>query len=338
MEKLKKIGKFFCKSYVKIPLIIGVLVLCWLGVYHYYNMTHPGDLSQWNKGENAIWLSRHWMREPIENIPDEELRQRLDQFQERGIRYLFPHVCPMDEEGHLPEVNGDRIERLLAITAEYGDQFQIMPWIGGSIATVDLSSSQQRMVWINEVKELVEKHDFPGVNVNIEPLEHGDDRIFDWLEDLRTALGEDRIISFCGIRPESEPRKGDNLGIWTAEDYEKLAVYTDQITVMSYDTGRKIPFLYVGWTKTQFVNVLEAVEKGGNGECQLLWGIPVYEDQANYFDPNSENIRTTFHGLGKVMEDHGKSPSFSGVAVYSGWTMDDKEWQQYDQSWVGKSQ
>ncbi len=324
------------KPYIRTPLVLIVLFALLILAKEFYNIVPLENSSKWNKDQNGIWLSRHWLREPISNMPDDELRQILSGFKERGIRYLFPHVCPMDEQGHLPEVNEERTARLLNISKEYEDYFQIMPWVGGSIATVDLSNASQRAVWVDEVKGLVEEYDFPGVNVNIEPLEHGDDRILGWMRDLRTALGEQRIISFCGIRPESKPRKNDNFGIWTAEDYENMAALVDQIAVMSYDTGRKLPFLYVRWNSTQFANVLRAVEKGGSGKCQLLWGIPVYEDRANYFDPNSENIRTAFHGLTAGLRNSKNNSIFSGVAIYSGWTIDHEEWEEYDRCWLGK--
>ena len=320
--------------YVRTPLLVlAILLIAWIAT-HYHRILPTPDLSQYNTRRNAIWLSRHWMREPLEGFDETDLRARLDRFRDAGIRYLFPHCCPMDEAGHLPSVNAEQTQRFVRMAAEYGDAFRIMPWIGGSIATVDLSNTQQRDTWVAEVAALVSRYDFPGVNVNIEPLSHNDQRLYAWLAALREALGKDRTISFCGIRPEN--KHGDRLGVWTASDYEQLAGAVDLIAVMSYDTGRKLPLLYVRWTATQFPRIAEAIQRGGQGRCTMLWGIPVYEDHAAYFRPDVENIRTTFQGLGKGLAKTTEPSPFEGIALYAEWTMDEREWDVYDHGWNAK--
>ncbi|MBN1903294.1 hypothetical protein JW926_18390 [Candidatus Sumerlaeota bacterium] len=195
-----KIRNLIKKPCIRIIIILSVLFFLWFFVKEYYNIASPRNGSTWNQNENGIWLDRRWMREPVSKLPDEQLRQKLDAYKKRGIRYLFPHVCPMDEKGHLPEINHERVQSLLKITEEYGDFFIILPWVGGSIETVDLSN----------------------------------------------------------------------------------------------------------------------------------------EDKAGYFDPHSENIRTAFHGIIKALKKRKDIPAFSGIAIYSDWTIDEAEWKIYDKCWLGE--
>ncbi len=328
------------KRKTKISLLRAVIMIVAAGVayfylFHYYNIVQPGDLSKWNKNENGIWLSRNWFREPVSKMTDDELEGKLAEFKRRGIKYLYPHVCPMDNSGELPEVNDEQVRRFLRAAGDYGDFFEIMPWVGGSLNTVDLSNKEQMETWSKAVKELVEKYDLPGVNVNIEPLSHGDELILLWLKTLRDKLGEDRKISFCGMRSETEIPLGGEFALWTVEDYKKAAGYVDQITVMGYDTGRRASLKYVRWVKRQLKDVVDAVDEGGAGKCRLLWGVPTYEDNADYFDPKAENIRTAFCGLQGALKSIGTDSCFDGVCVYAGWTTDDSEWEIYDKCWLG---
>lgn len=307
-------------------------LLAWLAAMQWYNLASLPHLVHTRHGENGIWLSRRWMREPPAAMTEPEVREALAAFRRRGIRYLFPHCCPMDEEGHLPAINDETTLQLMHLAAEHGDFFRVMPWIGGSIATVDLSDARQRATWAHEVAQLVHRYGFAGVNVNIEPLAHGDTRVHDWLLALRSEIGTTGTISFCGMRPEDTPKPDDSLGIWTADDYEEIAEVADQITVMSYDSGRRLPVLFVNWSARQFVSVTNAVQKGSAGRCKILWGIPVYEDRADYFDPRVENLRTSLHGLAKGLQRTGENPAFQGVCIYSDWTIDAREWSDYDRS------
>jgi hypothetical protein len=124
-----------------------MIILIILGSYLFfikgYGYLPVGDGSRYDQGENAIWLSRDWLREPPDKMPEAVLRQKLADFRKRGIKYLYPHCCPMDEEGNLPEINHETAERLIRLAGEYGGYFQILPWVGGSIATVDLSDMEQ---------------------------------------------------------------------------------------------------------------------------------------------------------------------------------------------------
>jgi glycosyl hydrolase family 18 (putative chitinase) len=333
---INKIRFFLSKPWLRVPFLIFSIIIIYFAFFPVYNLLPVGDGSIWNSNENGIWLSRRWMRAPVDEMTENELREFLDSFKKRGIRYLFPHCCPMDEKGHFPHIHDETVRRLCRVLKDYDDFFILMPWIGGSIATVDLSNTKQRDIWIKEVKELVELYNLPGVNVNIEPLEHGDKSIILWMKKLKEALGKKRKISFCGIRPEITAPKGDPLGIWTAEDYENLSVHVDQITVMAYDTGRKVPIMYVSWNAKNLKSVCEAVRKGSHGKCRVLWGLPVYEDKADYFKAEVENIRTSLRGTIKGLKNLKDNEVFQGVSIYSNWTIDENEWEIYDKHWIGK--
>ncbi len=297
--------------------------------------------ASWNQNENAIWLSRWWIREAPneEKLSANKLKGDLEGFHRRGISFLFPHCAPMDRQGNLPPVSKESIGRLLQAASKYEDFFKILPWVGGStLKTVRLSDSDQRRRWVEQVAKLVTEHGFAGVNVNIEPLEHQDRQIIEWVKDLRDALGSGKLISFCGMRPERSLSEGDEWrGRWTSEDYAALAPHVDQIVVMSYDSDRKTPEAFVAWSSARFQEVHETIEKTTGGRCRFLWGIPTYEDRFALHDPKAETMLSGIQGIIEGLNRVRNASCFQGIAIYANWTTEVEEWEIYDRLWLGYS-
>lgn len=317
------------KPWIRTPLLVLLLFVLYYLFMFGSNLLPIGNGHVYNQRKNGIWLGRKWVRGRENEFSPAQMTSALRAFHKRGIMYLYPHCCPMDEAGNLPAVNVENIQALQKIIAENNWDFQIYPWVGGSIATVSLESESQAKEWSRQVAKLVETYDFPGVNVNIEPLEHGDERVFMWLRQLRKDLGPSRKISFCSVRPENDDTLGDGY-VWTEDDYKKLLPLIDQLTVMSYDTGRKVAFAYEHWTRKQYLSLRNLVEIDGN--CEFLWGVPTYEDQADYFSPKAENIRTSLRGLIRGLRKN--HYGFTGISLYADWTIDEKEWAVYDAHWA----
>ena len=49
-----------------------------------------------DRGDNALWMRRHWLHEGPSN---EEIAALVESLRERGIRRIYPFLGPMDAEG-----------------------------------------------------------------------------------------------------------------------------------------------------------------------------------------------------------------------------------------------
>lgn len=73
-----------------------------------------------------IWFVRNGRDQAgfRDSAPIDALAQRLA---EHSIRYLYPHLCPANQQGPIPPFDHDQTERFL----DRFENVQVMPWVGG---------------------------------------------------------------------------------------------------------------------------------------------------------------------------------------------------------------
>src|SRR5262249_39890420 len=95
---------------------------------------------EFDRGDNAIWLGRHWMHEG----PDPaEIAALVDSLRARGIRRIYPFLGPMDRDGwpgwrsnaglvrYVPE----RAGAFLAEIKRMAPEIRVIPWTGGNLGS-----------------------------------------------------------------------------------------------------------------------------------------------------------------------------------------------------------
>ena len=114
-----------------------------------------------------------------------------------------------------------------------------------------------------------------------------------------------------------------------------VAKYADQIVDMVYDTGIDREWLYQWLVKEQVIWITDLLDEQDETGTEFLIGVPAYDDQKEGFNPEVENIGVALvgviNGLNDIRANEGK---FTGVAIYSGWEMDENEWEIYDGLWL----
>jgi hypothetical protein len=105
-------------------------------------------------------------------------------------------------------------------------------------------------------------------------------------------------------------------GHWEEDFYRAVALRSDDLVVMAYDTGQRLDKTYVSmvarWTQ-------EALAWSGGKPVRI--GIPAYDDAGvGYHVPEVENpanaLRRLAAGLGAA-----PPPAYAGWALYAEWTL-----------------
>ncbi len=276
-----------------------------------------------DRGHNALWLSHGWLGGSswfAENnrlwegyrglAAQEALAERLDRL---NVGVVYPHLCPTDASGHLPEVDPAQVEGF----AQALPGVEVLPWIGGVNGRhVFLRDSAWRATFVAEAAALVRAGGFAGVHLNIEPLPSGDADYLSLLEELKTALPAGKRLSVAAYPPQVLASQVLEVH-WTTDYFTEVAERSDELAVMTYDSGLWLPgpfaLLVARWSQ-------KAREAAGSTD--LFLGVPTYDDEVqSWHKPIAENLRSGLAGLGLV--DGGAG--YRGVAIYANWELDEKE-------------
>jgi hypothetical protein len=293
-----------------------------------------------NQDRNAVWLEHRWLESPHAEEELEELMARLHGY---GIQYLFPHLIPFDRDGLLPEHDREQMRRFLAVARRVAPGMKVLPWVGGlrlghrrtREGSIDLADLAQRQRIVAEVRGLVDEG-FHGVHVNIEPIDNGNVDFLSLLLALRTAVGEERVLSISAIRPGPvAPPMARNF-LWTPGYYERIGAIADQVAVMAYDTAIPTPHLYRRYVAYTAAAASTALVRASS-RARLLVGVPTYDSTGLMHRGEVENPANALLGVVAGLRGLGVGGAFEGVALYAEWTTDADEWATYEALWRGRS-
>jgi hypothetical protein len=306
------------------------LVMIWCA---YLTWTPGLDLrdGQHDRGHNGLWLAHGWLGADdwfIRNGKTNEyskyreapsIRELSEKLHRNHITDVFPHLCPAEAAGHLPSVDDKQVERLLDGLAG----IRVMPWVGGPNGdNVRLGNAKWRSVFVDEVALLLQKHPrLFGVHLNVEPLPSGDTNFLSFLEQLRSALPEEKLLSIAAYPPPTRWHPQRDVH-WDQAYFHEVARRCDQIVVMMYDAGQRFPKMYQRLMADWTGEVL-----AWNSGKSVLLGVPTYEDPGvEYHYSNVENITNALLGVHRGLSAGALPSNYQGVAIYAEWETSDQEW------------
>ncbi len=307
--------------------VIGVLWMGWL-------LWSPGDDirdGRHDRRENGLWLAHGWMggdewferhgkedEKPRYRSP-EALTALAERLRRHGISDVFPHLCPAEPGGKLPAVDAAATERFLDALPGV----RVWPWVGGTIADVDIDEASWRKTYAANIRTLLEAHPrLAGVQLNIEPLKDGTEPYLLLLDEIRAALPEGRKLSIAAYPPPTRWQPTQEVH-WGENYFREVAKRADHLAVMTYDTGIKFQKPYRKLMKDWTREILAWSE----GKPVLI-GIPAYEDaHTDYHKPDVENIRNALAGMHAALLSYDALPeNYRGIAIYCDWEMDEAKW------------
>jgi hypothetical protein len=198
-----------------------------------------------NHDRNAVWLEHRWLELPHDVPVMEALFAKLH---ERGIAYAYPHLIPFAASGQLPPHSREQMRAFLATARRVAPQLKLLPWVGGlrkgykrqRPGTIELFDLQQRQRIVAEVRGLIDEG-FDGVHLNVEPIDDDNVEFLALLRALRTAVGDQRLLSVAAIRPAPVGLPHARNFAWSPDYYARVAATVDQLVIMAYDTALPTP-------------------------------------------------------------------------------------------------
>jgi glycosyl hydrolase family 18 (putative chitinase) len=330
MSSVPSIGR----SVRRIAIAIFVLIAI---AFAAYTLWRPGlevRDGRHDRRSNGVWLAHGWLGADDwftrNNKTNEFTRYRsaanvralAEKLRGNHITDVFPHLCPADPTGQLPAVDPDQVARFL-------DAFpnsRVLPWIGGPNGTsVRANNAKWRATFAENTRHLLTAHPrLAGVHLNVEPLPSGDKDYLLLLDELRAALPPGKLLSVAAYPPPTRWHPFPEVH-WDEAYFREVARRCDQIAVMMYDAGQKIPKTYqrlmADWT--------EEVLQWSEGKAVLL-GVPTYDDAgAGYHDPKVENLRNALLGIHRGLSRNPLPSNYQGVAIYCEWETSDAEWNHF---------
>jgi hypothetical protein len=291
-----------------------------------------------DRGDNALWMRRHWMHE---GPTGPEVAALVESLKARGIRRIYPFLGPMDREGwpgwrsktglvrYVPE----RAGAFLAEIHRLAPEIQVIPWTGGNLNTdVQLQDEKQRRGFVSHAQRLIELG-ADGVHLNVEPLKSGTAAYIEFLREIKAAIGKHRLS--VAAYPPPTAFQPDSEVHWELSFMREVCKSTDEIAVMAYDTGITSAQDYEktlsAWTRQLAATLPPPSGRG----CEWLMGVSAYDDDKDYHRPDVETIEHSLNGIVAGLRGIKIPSNFRGVAIYASFTADERKWAVYDQVWRG---
>ncbi len=291
-----------------------------------------------DKGDNALWMRRHWMHE---NPTPAEIAALVESLRAHGIKRIYPFLGPMDREGWpgwrskagFVRYDPGGAARFLAEIHRIAPEIRVIPWTGGLLdSDVNLKDRGQRRAFADHARRLVEAG-ADGIHLNIEPLASGTSDYLQLLRDVKAAIGS-HTLSVAAFPPPIPGQPAEDMH-WDLPFLREACRNADEIAVMAYNTGLTsapaFEALVATWTKG-IATTLTPPQAGG---CEWLMGVPAYDDDKDYHRPDVETIEHSLNGIVAGLGAIKNTEHFRGVAIYASFTTDERKWAVFDRLWRG---
>jgi hypothetical protein len=325
----------FCESTAlrswKIGLSVVAMAAMVIGVAVW--LSYPKTSRRFDTSSNGLWISHRWYTghevRTDEVVAEIEISQLVARLRRAGIRYVYVHVGPLQQEGSIED---SASTFFMALRGAYPEGV-FLAWLGARLEKVRLGEPSWRRAVVEQIVRLREE-EFDGVHFNLEPLRDGHPGYLELLSEVRERFGPEWIISQA--TPRSAPF-GVAVGplqrsFWSGGFYRATMDIADQTVLMAYDARLFPAFAYVAFVRDQTRRLVEWACNAHDHE--VLIGIPSYAETSAHSDPEIENITNATQGVRAALESlPGAAECFRGVAIYSDWVTDADEWRQFDRGW-----
>ncbi|RYG65592.1 glycoside hydrolase family 18 protein [bacterium] len=298
-----------------------------------------------NLNQNALWIGHGWFGADSWFTENNKTNQasfrssagigRLTKLcAQNGITDVYPHLCPNQPDGSIAAWDDQQIERFL----NDAPRLRVLPWIGGRLdKTATIASQPWRAKFVASMSKLLRTHPrLAGVHLNFEPWNSGDARMLVMLDEVRAVLPPGKQLSVSAYPPPEwfyPYRKG-----WADSYFEQVALRCDQMALMAYDSSAQHDKLYQ-WFMARWTRKSLQLTAGNPRKTRILMGVPTYDDISNdagwtYHNSKVESPENAITGIHRGLNQLGGRPSnFQGIAIYSEWVTDEREWSSIRREW-----
>lgn len=307
-------------------VLVVVMVIAFLGLFRPARTT---------AGANAIWVGTEWTYDAPET---QAVADFAAQLRDHDIGTVYAWVSWLQEDGTWRgTTNFPNVKSFVEQFREAYPEATLYGWIslpvnsGADGYRLDDDGVQQTVADFSQ--RVINDFGFDGVFLNVEPVWDGDESFLSLVRGVRSAVGIDALISVAAP-PDWSPEGVDIPvpplivpgTVWSDTFKQSVALLSDEIAVMAYNSGLSTPEDYIEWVAYQVSAFARAVAQLGEG-THLMIGMPTYDAEPPGHDPLVENITSAEAGYQLGLEQAGDDASFvRGRALYAGWTTDEQEW------------
>lgn len=314
-------------------MVIVILVSSYYFILGFHRQK-PGSF--YNIHNNAVWLEHRFSEFSVD---DAEIQKLVRELHNHSIRYVFLHAGPFESDGTIPLQKYQAARRFLKIAREIEPDIIWLAWIGQLRSLVNIDDPSIRLNMVKTAEIFTQTVGFDGIHLNIEPIPHDDASFLLLLQEMRITLGDGSFLSVASDEWQSKWMsealsfllRRQIESYWGTSYFKKVGAIVDQIVVMTYDSRLTKPSLYSWWVEQQTIYSTKALRKT---RAKVLIGIPAYKKPSKSFFPEAENITTGLTGVIRGLNNiRTVLSTFDGVALYPYWTLEEKDWKEYDRLW-----
>jgi len=307
--------------------------------------------------ENSVWAESIYLRgyQPttFEKLTDDHLKKYAETLKNNGVKYTYLFAGPYDETGHLPSYSfSNTAINSVRKLKEYYPEIVILPWVGGvQNKTVYLGDSTWVENALLDTKKLINILNVPGVHVDFEYILSGDfyldqtirkekpgdrenhgNNVNTFHRKLRALLPKAFISSVVvATSPDTKPWKRKT----TMDELKVLTNYVDQLSFLYYDTHIDNQEIF----ETNCYSLLKDIQTLKlERNIQYLVAIGTFvnvPELRKYRNLDIENIPNSLSTIKKeAIRVDSTMQIIDGIAIYSDWATDKKEWKQFQRHWA----
>lgn len=271
-------------------------------------------------GNDALWLGHAWVdgrRGP------QDITALAAQLRGTGIRDLFVHVGPLNQDGSLDPALRPRARWFVDAAHRALPGVRVLAWIGDIVRPrdggLDLEDAPTRLR-ILDGDAAVLSDGFDGVHYDFEPVGDADPGYLALLDATRALVrSAGRMLSISA--EQVEPVPGGRWALdalvghdnwWSTGYLRQVASRVDQVAIMSYDSVLWTSSSYSGFVRDETHLALGAVPRN----VALLVGVPAYGGHSFVHDSAAETTAAGIRGVRLALPHGAPTDRAVGVALY----------------------
>jgi hypothetical protein len=285
------------------------------------------------RGDDAVWLGHGWAGGQRDDAALAALIARLRQ---TGIRDVFVHVGPLSANGSLNPALRPRARWLLAGLRRGLPGLRVQAWLGDLVGPgqLDLASAATRRRILSAAAQVLAQG-FDGIQYDLEPVPSGDPGLLRLLAATHALTGArhavlsvacDQVEPLPGLHTVGEWVTGQPHW-WTSAYLHEVAIRSDEVALMTYDTGVPLSTAYSGYVRLETRLALAAVPPSDT----LLIGLPAYHD-SEPGHTGAETVANAIRGVRLALGDRRLTRPV-GVTIYAQFSALPSDWAAYFRDW-----
>jgi hypothetical protein len=286
-------------------------------------------------GNDAEWLGHGWVDGHKTQADVDALALQL---RGTGIRDLFVHAGPFNDDGTLDPSRRPRGRWLLTALHAALPGVRVQAWLGDRVGPgrMDLDSAATRTNVVTAAGQVLDDG-FDGIHYDFEPVHSGDPGLLQVLAATRAQTStRSALLSVSATYLQPVAGLGAVLGVlpghptlWSTSYLHQVAVRVNEVALMAYDTALPSRRAYGGYVRRQTELALRAVPD----DVTLLIGLPAYHENTFKHHSSAETVAASLRGI-RLALGSTPPPRPFGVSMYVDYAASRQDWASYRSDWA----